>query len=235
MISCSKDNNIHATVLIEGAELHFRGFVTDEEQELVSQIHNFSRMITGKDTLHGIPVFSFISNDRQTYFYTDEEGTVRQYITEDIANRIRGYSLTIRRPIRISYWKIELKLNEGVGTEWDFSVDTTIVSSNLDGEKHRIRYVHNGKARYAGWSEAFIPESYKYERVVDAHWYELNTFIINQTTGDTLFASQGTAHQYFEPTLGAIKYITDYTKIELGQPPVALRGTWELMKKEILE
>jgi len=50
-----------------------------------------------------------------------------------------------------------------------------------------------------------------------------------------LYLSSGTAHQYFEPELGAIKYITDFIQKEAGKEPVSLHGTWELTGKQIPE
>ncbi|MFQ5823220.1 MAG: hypothetical protein ACE5IW_09875 [bacterium] len=237
ILSCGESETPHVSVLplIEGAELHFRGFVTDEEEELVSEIHNFSRKVIRKDTLDGHPVHAYVYYNQQIYFYTDENGTVWQYNTEDIGSRIVAYGLSFRAPILVSYWQILLKVDEGVGTEWSVSVDTTFDAINLAGNTERIHYMHDGKARYAGWTKTYIPERHNYVRVADAHWYELNTYIINETTGDTLFSSHGTAHQYFEPKLGAIKYITDFTKAEIGQSAVPLRGTWELMRKNIPE
>lgn len=78
LLSCGERETPQVSVLplIEGAELHFRGFVTDEEEELVSQIHNFSRRVIRKDTLDGHPVHVYIYNNQQVYFYTDENGTV---------------------------------------------------------------------------------------------------------------------------------------------------------------
>ena len=132
-------------------------------------------------------------------------------------------------------WDIILKVNDGVGTEWSVSVDTTFDAITLQGKTERIRYIKQGKARYEGRTETFIPEPYAIVPVLDAHWYELSTHIINESTGDTLFSTSGIAHQYFEPDLGAIKYITNFTKTEIGEPTLALRGSWELMRKEIPE
>lgn len=223
--------------LKSGSELSFRGFVTDTEEELVSQIHNFSRRLVHVDTLSERHVYVYISNNKKTKFYTTENGTVWQYNSENIGDRILQYGLAYKKPVHLGYWEILLKVDKGVGTEWSVSVDTTFDAVNLDGSPQLIRYIKQGKARYEGWTKTFIPEAktQNYVSVVDAHWYELNTYILNQTTGDTLFASSGTAHQYFEPHLGAIKYISDFTKSEIGHPAVSLHGTWELMGRDIPE
>jgi len=220
-----------------GAELHFRGFVTDSEEELVSQIHNFSRKVVYEDTLSKQPIFAYISNNKKTKFYTEANGTVWQYHSENLGDRILQYGLSYKQPVVLSYWEILLKVDEGVGTEWSVLIDTTFDAVSLDGKPQRIQYLKQGEGRYEGWTETFIPEpnTYNYVPVVDAHWYELNTYLLNQTTGDTLFSSSGTAHQYFEPDLGSIKYISDFTKTEIGQPTIPLHGTWELMAKDIPE
>lgn len=236
-ISCKKNETPHLSVLplIEGAELHFRGFVTNDQQELVSQIHTFSRKVVRRDTIDQRPVFVYMTNNQPTYFYTDKKnGTVWQHNTDDIGLRIVMYGFAYQ-PLNISYWQILLKIDKGVGTEWSFSVDTTFTAITSEGKSQRIRYLNNGKARYEGLKEAFIPESNKYVPAHDAYWYELDTFILNETTSDTLFASSGTAHQYFDPKLGSIKYITDFTKSEIGQPTIPLHGTWELVSKNIPE
>jgi hypothetical protein len=237
ILACDNTEIPHVSVLptVEGAELYFRGFVTDEEEELVSQIHNFSMKITRKDTIDGRPVFVYNRDQKQSYFYTDENGTVWEFNDTDIGKQIVGYGFAYREPIVLRKWEILLKVDNGVGTEWSARVDTTFEAITLDGSTQRLHYLKDAKARFEGWQEVFVPEPYANVRVLDAHWYELNTYILNETTGDTLFATEGNAHHYFEPKLGAIKYITDFVKKEKDQPVLALRGTWELMRKEIPE
>ena len=236
-ISCSKEERVYVSVLpmVKDAELHFRGFVTDEQEELVSKIHHFSKKVARQDTIGGRPVFVCLSNNQEIYFYTDEDGTVWEYNTTDVGSRIVKYGFSYAKPLLVRRWDILLKVNDGVGTEWSVSVDTTFDAITLQGKTERIRYIKQGKARYEGRTETFIPEPYAIVPVLDAYWYELSTYIINESTGDTLFSTSGIAHQYFESDLGAIKYITNFTKTEIGEPTLALRGTWELMRKEIPE
>jgi hypothetical protein len=66
-----------------------------------------------------------------------------------------------------------------------------------------------------------------------ARWDTLQTAIINTTTNDTLYQYNGSGSQAFEPTLGAIKYMTDYTVIEPNKPAIFRKGTWELLSKSI--
>ncbi len=235
--SCKKDEKPHLSVvpLVEGAELKFRGFVTDDNQDLLSQLHFFSRKFAGRDTVGQRPVYVYESNDTPVFFYIDEQGTVRQFNTEDVARRIVTYGFAYQQPVIVSYWQILLKVDQGVGTQWSFAVDTTFSAINSDGKSNAIRYSHSGEARYEGLKEAFIPQDQKYVPAHDAYWHTLNTFIINETTGDTLFASRGTAHQYFHEKWGSIKYITDFIKTEMGQEPVSLHGTWELVDRTIPE
>ncbi len=236
-LSCSKEERVYVSVLpmVKDAELHFRGFVTDEEEELVSKIHHFSKKVARQDTIGGHPVFVSLSNNQETYFYTDEDGTVWESNTIDVGARIVKYGFSYVDTLLVRRWDILLKVNAGVGTEWSVSIDTVFDAITLQGGTERIRYIKQGRARYEGWTETFIPEPYANVPVLDAHWYDLSTHIINESTGDTLFSTSGIAHQYFEPDLGAIKYITNFTKIEMGEPTLALRGSWELMRKEIPE
>ena len=235
--SCRKEEKVMVTVMppIVNAEFQFRGFVTDEEEELVSEIHNFTRTVTRTDTLDGRPVYAYISNNQESLFYTDEAGTVLEKERTDLGARILKYGFAYRNPIVIYKWKTLLKMDEGVGTEWETHFDTTFTAINLKGESQEIRFINNGKARYDGFTETFVPESYANVRVLDANWYELSTRFINQTTGDTLFSTTGSAHQYFQPDNGAVKYITDFVKVEIDESAVPLRGTWELMRKQIPE
>lgn len=235
--SCKKEEPVYFSVLPDDKEkeLHFRGYVTDENEELLSQIYYFSRKLVEQDTTNGHAEYVYESNDERTKFYVDDAGTIWQLNEDDIGKRIVMYDLSYKQPLIARYWQILLKLDEGKGTEWRVNVDTTFKAVNLEGDPQVIRYVKQGKARYEGWTKAFIPEPTIYNNipVVEANWYELNSYIINQTTGDTLFASLGTAHQYFDPELGAIKYITDFTKNEIGKEPVLLQGTWELIRKDL--
>gem|GEM_PF-1368018 len=236
-LSCRKEEKVIVTVLpqILNTEYQFRGFVTDDEEELVSEIHNFTRTVTRQDTIAGRPVFAYVSNSQESLFYTDEAGTVREKDMTDLGARILKYGFSYRSPIIIHKWDTLLKMNDGVGTEWETHVDTTFTAFNLKGETQEIRFIKNGKARYEGFTETFVPEPYANVRVLDANWYDLSTKLINQTTGDTLFSTSGSAHQYFQPDIGAVKYITDFVKTEIDEPTVSLRGTWELMRKQIPE
>ncbi len=237
IFSCSKTEESRVTVLPEklNAELHFRGFVTDESEELLSQIHNFSKVVTLQDTINGQPVLGYISNGKRVFFYTDANGTVWEKNINDIGARIVAYGFSYRQPLIISEWEILLKVDDGVGTEWDASIDTTFDAITSSGEIQRIRFAKIGRARYDGLSQTFLPGPYENVEALDAYWYDLQTYIINQTTSDTLFSTVGNAHQYFLPEIGSVKYISNFTKIELGKESVELRGTWELMRQEIPE
>jgi len=216
-------------------ELHFRGYVTDENEKLLSEIYYFSRKLVDTDTTNGHAVQVYESNGDIMKFYVDDAGTIWQLNEVDVGKRIVVYNLSYKQPLIVRNWEILLKIDGGKGTEWSVNIDTTFEALNLEGEPQVIRYVKQGKARYEGWTKAFIPEpdTYNYVPAVDAHWYDLNSYIINETADDTLFASLGSAHQYFHSELGAIKFITDFTKKEIGQEPVVLHGTWELVRKDL--
>jgi hypothetical protein len=235
LIACSDKEPIRVTILptIEGASLYFRGYVTINPEELSSDIYYFTRSFSHVDTLEGQPVYAFYSNDDQLYFYTDEAGTVRQLNTINLTNRLLAYSITTNKPINIAYWETLLKLDDGVGSQWQVLVDTTVTGIDSTGKPVQIRYFYSGKARYNGWSYTFIPENNKYERVLDVYWYEIDHSIVNETTGDSLFIKRGTGHHYFDPELGLIKYVTDYKKKEKNSFYISRHGTWELIRKEI--
>jgi len=233
--ACNQPETTRVSVmpLVDEAALHFRGFVTNVNGDLVSDIKKFTRTAIRRDTSDGKTEFVYISESQKTPFYTDEAGTVWERATQDLRLRVLAYDLSLRTPIILSYWEPLLKVNKGKGTKWEVTVDTTFDAIDRKGETQRIRYLYKGKARYEGWTEVTVPESKKPYRAMTAYWYAANTFITNATSGDSLFVSRGWARQYFTPELGAIKYMTDFTKSEIGQKPVSLRGTWELMGKNI--
>ncbi len=237
IFSCSKNDETRTTVLPEklNSELHFRGFVTDEDEELLSKIHNFSKTVTMQDTVDGQPIWGYIANGKKVFFYTDDNGTVWEKNINDIGGRVVAYGFSYRDPLIIADWEILLRVDDGVGTEWETSVDTTFNAFTNSGETQVIRFIKNGKARYDGLSQTFLPESNKIVHALDAFWYELETHIVNQSTSDTLFSTVGSAHQYFLPEVGSVKYISNFTKTEKDQEDVKLLGTWELMRKEIPE
>ena len=220
---------------IVGAEMHFRGYVTDTEDELVSDISEFTRVVSHRDTINYQPLLVYISQQQKTPYYTDGKGTVREYVTDEIGLRVVQYGFAFRDPISVSYWKPVLKLDEGVGTEWSVSVDTTFEMITLKGGKNSIRYVHSSRGRFEGWSEVYVPESPKTRyKVLETYWPEVRTTIENLTTGEVLFSSRGWARQYFEPSKGCIKYITDFTKYDKDNPEeVSLKGSWELLRTHI--
>ncbi len=245
LAACSKKEEIRVSALPEviGSELFFRGYVTDDDEELVSEIHNFSKEVTRRDTVDGRPVYVYAVNSGEngtqrtpeTYFYTDEDGSVWEYNTTDLGARLVAYGFSYREPVRVKRWEPLLKMHDGVGTEWQHNIDTTFDAITMSGETHNVRYIKQGNARYEGQTETFLPEPYQNVQVLDVHWYDLNTYLIDETTSDTLFSTMGLAHHYFMPELGAVKYITNFTQSEKDKEDKSLRGTWELMRKEIPE
>lgn len=236
--ACGNDEApIKATIVtpVKGASLHFRGYVTDDETELTSNIYEFSRTFSHLDTLDEQPVYVFYSNDEKNYFYTDDAGTVWQLNTVNLTKRLISYGISTLKPVIMKYWQTMLKVDNGVGTEWHVLVDTTIHGRDVFGKTAQIRYFYSAKARYEGWGQAFIPETYKFESVLDVYWYEINNYIVNQTTMDSLYIQRGTAHHYFDPELGLIKFITNYKKKEMNNSYVNLRGTWELVGRDIMK
>ena len=64
VFSCGKKEDIpHMSVMpqIEGAELEFRGVVADDEDELLSDIHKFSRRVVHNDTSDHKVIHYYIS------------------------------------------------------------------------------------------------------------------------------------------------------------------------------
>ncbi|KAA3660883.1 MAG: hypothetical protein DWQ10_05715 [Calditrichaeota bacterium] len=206
---------------------YFRGYVTDENKELVSDIYNFTRQIVAKDTVDGHPCQIYLSQGTRTPFFRDEDGTVFQKNHEDIGMRIVPYGFSYKESIKISYWQTMLKLEDGVESKWAFAVDTSFHAITMNGEEQQIRYITSGKAQFKGWTSTFIPAAKRAVEVLDAHWYDLQTYFINETTGDTLFSSQGEGHNFFTEHFGAVKYTHDFVQKELGKPERRLFATWE--------
>ena len=206
---------------------YFRGYVTDGNKDLVSNIYNFTRHVVQKDTINGHPGFVYISQSQRIPYYNDENGTLIQRNTENIGFRVAPYGLVTEKPVKISYWQTMLKMDDGLKSTWSLNVDTTFQARARNGERQNIHYIHGGNAKFAGWTTTFIPAAKRAVEVLDAHWLDMQTHIINETTGDTLFSSVGDAHYYFTETFGAVKFINDFVKKELGKPEQKLYATWE--------
>ncbi len=206
---------------------YFRGYVTDTNKDLVSNIYNFTRQVVKKDTINGHPGFVYISQNKRTSFYTDDDGTLYQRNSENIGFRVVPYGLMTIKPVEISYWQTMLKMDDGVNSTWSLSVDTTFEARTQKGEPQKIHYIHKGNAKFAGWTTTFIPAARRAVEVLDAHWTDMQTHIINETTGDTLFSSVGEAHYYFTENFGAVKFTNDFLKKEIGRPAQKLLSTWE--------
>lgn len=232
--ACKKTEAINATIVpLKGDEtLYFRGYVTDDAKELVSKIHDFSRSFSGIDTLNGKQVYLYSSNGKSTPFYIDKKGTIRELRTFNLGDRLLVYNIRTAEPVQIKYWETVFKKDKGVGTEWQVVVDTTVSALGAGAKPIQIRYHYSAKARNEGWQQTFIPKTYDYVRAVDVYWYDIETYIINVTAKDSLFVRRGTAHQYFDPDLGVIKYISDYKEKGQDTSYVSRHGTWELIKTE---
>ncbi|MFQ5706320.1 MAG: hypothetical protein ACE5HO_02670 [bacterium] len=235
LLGCGKKEKIRATILPPeiGATLQFRGYVTDDEIELTSEIYNFDRTVTEIDTVEGHQVYVFRSENERTPFYTDDVGTVRQLVTINLTDKVIPHNLTTPRVTLIKYWETLLKVDQGVGTEWRVLVDTTFQGIDSTGKPQKIRYYYSAKAKYEGWSQTAIPEVNRFVRVLDVHWYEIENYVVNETSGDSLFVWRGTAHHYFDPALGLVKYISDYKKRVMNQSYVSRHGTWELVGRKM--
>ncbi len=230
---CGEKNEVYRTTVLPtqpGSALLFRGYVTDDQQELVGQIHNFARQFSHVDTVDGVPLYGFFWNNERFYFYEEEDGTLRQLVTLDLSRRLVPYGLLTPKPVLLRYWETVFKANEGVGTTWQVRVDTTVEARDASGTPVSVRYLYDAKARFEGWNNAAIPESQTYQKVLDVHWYDQQTVIVNLTAGDSLFVQRGTAHAYFDPKLGLIKYINDYRLKDRKHAYVSRHGTWELIE-----
>jgi len=233
MLSCQKNEEmISATIvpLDKNAELRFRGYVTDEDSVLVSKIYDFGRRFSHRDTIGGKEVFVILSNNEKIPFYVDGGGRLVQMTTVNLLDRVFPFKIKLLGMQQISYWETLYDEDDGVGTEWQVEVDTTVSGIDSTGRSIAIRYFYSGRARNEGWKDIFIPRTYKPEKLVDVHWYEMQNEIINLTANDTLFYRVGTAHHYFDPKLGILKYITDYEIREGAKAPAKLHGTWELIE-----
>lgn len=239
VLSCGDNESLQVrTTLLpteNGSALLCRGYVTDDEQELTSKIYEFTREFSHVDTLDGLQVYAFYSNKEKYFFHIDDEGTIRQLNTLNLTNRIIPYQFMTLKPVVLVYWETMLKSNDGVGTEWEVVVDTTVTALNFKRDTVRVRYYYSGKARFDGWGHTAIPESKSIQSVIDVNWYEVENFIVNETSQDSLFVKRGGAHYYFDEELGMIKYITDYKLKQTNQPYVSRHGTWELIEKKLPE
>ena len=239
IVYCGNDSEppVYTTVVppIEGAKLNFVGYVADTSFELKSDIYKFSRLfLTQQDSINGQPVYMYISNNKRTKYYTDSDGDVWQYQLEDLSARLLAYGLKTDSAVVIQYKQPLLKTSRGKGTKWRVCIDTTFFAYDSEGKKQKIQYYHYGEAKYDGWSDVFVQERRTVPyRCMNAFWPVLNTYIINHTSGDSIFVRKGNARQMFEPTLGSIKYTTDFTLKEVGKEPVVRKGTWELISKYI--
>jgi len=237
ILRCSGNENESLRVMLlpteKGSALLCRGYVTNDEQELTSQIYDFTREFSHVDTLDGLPVYAFYSNNEKFFFHVDNEGAIEQLTTLNLTNRLIPYALMTVSPVVLGYWETMLKTNDGVGTEWEVEVDTTVAAVNSKGDTVLVRYYYLAKARFDGWGQTAIPESQSIQSVIDVHWYEIDNFIVNETGRDSLFVKRGSAHYYFDEDLGMIKYITDYKLKQMNQPYVSRHGTWELIEKKL--
>jgi hypothetical protein len=231
MTSCDKDEKMITPTVVpidESIELHLRGYVTDDDSVLVSKIYDFTRRFVRRDTIDGKATLVFVSNNEQNIFRI-ENGRLMQLTNVNLFDRVFPAKIRLLGPTQFSYWETLYSEEDGLGTEWQVKVDTTVTAIDSTGRSVAIRYVYSANARNEGWKDVFIPRTYQPEKLVDVYWRDVRNEIINLTASDTLFYRVGTAHHYFDPALGIVKYVTDYEIKERGKPIAKLHGTWELM------
>lgn len=240
LINCAKkkvDEPVPAVVIkpVEGTQLNLRGYVADAKFDLQSDMYKFSRLYGGSKVVDNKKIHHYLGNNKRVEFYNDLNGDLWEFQSEDISLRLFPYGLKANNPILIEFWKPILKISNGLNSKWTVHIDTTFNVFDSEKNKYKIQYYHHGEGQYDGWADILVFERKKEPyRCMMAYWPVLNTFILNQTTGDSIFVRKGNARQMFEPNMGAIKYITDFSVKSLGNDSTIVRkGTWELISKDI--
>lgn len=211
------------------AKLNFISYVTNQQNEILYPFEYFERRYLHTDTLGTKLVHHCIEKNNKLTFYTDEHCTIWHRIQVDLSALTLSHGFTYQDSVYLSFWKPVIKVYDGINTEWNVKIDTTFSAFTSQGIEHILRYEFSGMAQYKGWSEVFVPENREKKlKVRHVHWNPINYLLFDQTSNDTLYAQNGTAHDFFEPEVGLVRSTFDYDLVWKGKPKMFRKSTWEL-------
>jgi len=215
--------------LEENSEIKYISYVTDGLKQIQHQLEYIPRFYVRTDSSGKKNIHYYIENNKLNSYIVDEQGTLATRVQLDLATYSLAAGFPYREPVPYSYQRLVFKKQEGFGTSWSVEADTQFVQFDAQQQPHTLAYGHRGYARLEGWTSLAVPAS-KTEnlQVLDVRWRHLLNYLLDKTTGDTLWVQRGEGHEYFEPRFGLARSMSNYTIRKKGEAPVYRLSTMDL-------
>ncbi|MCU0643793.1 MAG: hypothetical protein MUC94_05990 [bacterium] len=213
----------------EKAKLTFVSYVANAKNDMLHPFEYFERQYIYTDTVNHRAIHHYIERNKLSAFYTDDFCSIFHRITVDLSAYAVSFGFQYQDSAYFSYWKPVIKVNKGIGTSWNVTVDTLFSAMDHDGQEHWLRYNFNGEAEFKGQSKVVVPfDRLKQWDVMHVQWNKIKYFLYDQTNGDSLLLQEGNASDYFDPQLGLIRSVFDYHITLKGKPKEFRKSTLEL-------
>jgi hypothetical protein len=228
ILSCGQDRFAPVVIKTEpGSILNFAGFTTNDEKEILHNISHFPKTYIGADTAKERIVHRYLVKNNLLRFYTTEDRSLYEQSQVDLASLSLSLGFPFEKPLVFTFWKQSYSGTKG---KWQVDVDTTFTLHDSTGQEHRLSYRFSATGYDRGMTEVYVPEDrFQPYQVLRVEWDPFQSTLYDHTSGDSLLIQKGTQNLFYEPRLGMIRMLSDYTLEEKGASPVPRKSTWELM------
>jgi uncharacterized protein YbdZ (MbtH family) len=229
---CGPKKTIPTPVLLplaEGSQIKYVSYVTDRLKQIQHQLEYIPRYYSHSDSLQQPKIHYYIEANKLNQYSVDERGTLISRANVDLSTFALAAGFPYREPISFSYPRKIFEKRNGFGSVWSVKADTQIVVLDSLQKPHQLGFGHRGTACLEGWSEVAVPASPSAKlKVLDVHWTQLQNYLIDSTSGDTLWVQRGEGHEYFEPRFGLARATKNYTVQKKGESPAYRQSTMDL-------
>ncbi len=232
VINCSKHSLPPTPFLLllqEDARTQYVSYVTNEKKELLHAMDYIDRNYVRSDTIADKIVHYFLEKGQIYGFYIDKEGSLWQEVKIDLAVYALNAGFTYREPIAFSYWKPLIKRNKGIGTSWSTAAQQTFVVYDSLNRPHTLKYSFEGQATLVGWAEVIVPANRNnLMKTIHVRWNHFSNTLFDLTDDCLVWQQKGEAGDYFDPEIGLIRSIADYTITKRDGKGISRKSTFEL-------
>lgn len=229
---CSKQSLPKTPLLLllqPDARTQYISYVTNEKKELLHAMDYIDRNYVRSDTIANKIVHYFVERGKLHGFYVDKEGTLWQEIKMDLAALALNAGFVYREPIEFSFWKPLLKRNKGIGTTWSISAQQTFVVYDSLNHPHTLRYSYEGTATLAGWAKIIVPANRgNLMKAIQVKWNHFSNTLYDLTDDRVVWEQKGDASDYFDPEVGLLRSIADYSVRKHSGEELIRKSTFEL-------
>jgi hypothetical protein len=228
VLSCGPDRFAPVVIKTEpGSILNFAGFTTNEKKEILHTISHFPKTYIGADTTEEHILHRFLVKNNLLRFYNTKDRSLFEQSQVDLGSLALSLGFPFEKSLIFTFWKQSYSGKKG---KWVVKADTTFTLRDSTGQTHRLSYRFTATGYDRGMTEVYVPQDrFQPYQALRVEWNPFQSTLYDHTSGDSLLIQKGTQNYFYEPRLGMIRLLSDYTLKEKGVPLVIRESTWELM------